>query len=41
MTDAQIAEIQALAAKADQLAEASLSANTRVAYGKAWRAWSE
>ncbi len=27
--------------KADQLVEASLSANTRIAYGKAWRAWSD
>jgi integrase len=41
LTEAQIAEIQALATKADQLTEASLSANTRLAYGKAWRAWSE
>ncbi len=41
LSEAKIAEIKALAEKADQLVEASLSANTRLAYGKAWRAWSE
>jgi integrase len=41
LSAAKIAEIKALAEKADQLVEASLSANTRIAYGKAWRAWSE
>ncbi|MGO4123829.1 hypothetical protein AB4Z01_05485 [Inquilinus sp. YAF38] len=41
MSEAKIAEIKALAEKADQLVEASLSANTRLACGKAWRAWSE
>ncbi|MGL4960611.1 MAG: site-specific integrase [Inquilinus sp.] len=41
LSEAKIAEIQALAQKADQLVEASLSENTRIAYGKAWRAWSE
>ena len=41
LSKAKIAEIKALAEKADQLVEASLSANTRLAYGKAWRAWSE
>ncbi|MDR6290887.1 integrase [Inquilinus ginsengisoli] len=41
LSEAKIAEVQALAAKADQLVEASLSANTRLAYGKAWRAWSD
>jgi integrase len=41
LSEAKIAEIRALAAKANQVVEASLSANTRLAYGKAWRAWSE
>ena len=40
LSEAKIAEIKALATKADQLVEASLSENTRIAYGKAWRAWS-
>jgi hypothetical protein len=40
LSETKIAEIQALAQKADQLVEASLSENTRIAYGKAWRAWS-
>jgi hypothetical protein len=39
LSEAKIAEIKALAQKADQLVEASLSENTRIAYGKAWRAW--
>ena len=34
LTDAQIAEIRRLAERADALVEASLSANTRKAYGK-------
>ena len=41
LSEAQIAEIRALAQKADALVAASLSENTRIAYGKAWRAWSE
>ncbi|WP_342242159.1 site-specific integrase [Inquilinus sp. OTU3971] len=41
LTDAQIAEIRRLAERADALVEASLSANTRKAYGSAWRQWSE
>ncbi|MGK9236331.1 site-specific integrase [Inquilinus limosus] len=41
LSEAKIAEIKALAEKADQLVEVSLAANTRIAYGKAWRAWSE
>ncbi len=41
LSEAKRAEIRALAEKADQLVEASLSENTRIAYGKAWRAWSE
>jgi integrase len=41
LSEGRIAEIRALAERADQLVEASLSANTRLAYGKAWRAWSE
>ncbi|TSD87560.1 tyrosine-type recombinase/integrase [Mycobacterium sp. KBS0706] len=41
LSEAKIAEIKALAQKADQLVEASLSENTRIAYGKAWRAWSD
>ncbi len=40
LSEAKIAEIKALAKKADQLVEASLSENIRIAYGKAWRAWS-
>jgi hypothetical protein len=40
LAEAQQAEIRALANKADQLVEASLAENTRIAYGKAWRAWS-
>jgi len=40
LTEVQIAEIQALAEQADQLVDASASANTRLAYGKAWRQWS-
>ncbi|MGF6227763.1 integrase [Inquilinus ginsengisoli] len=41
LSEAKIAEIKGLAQKADQLVEASHSENTRVAYGKAWRAWSD
>ncbi|MDR6289032.1 integrase [Inquilinus ginsengisoli] len=41
LTEAQRAEIRALAEKADQLVKASLAENTRIAYGKAWRAWSD
>jgi hypothetical protein len=41
LTEAQQAEIRALAEKADQLVEASLAENTRIAYGNAWRAWSD
>ncbi len=41
LTEVQQAEIRALAEKADQLVEASLSENTRIAYGKAWRAWTD
>ncbi|MGF6227700.1 integrase [Inquilinus ginsengisoli] len=41
LTEAQRAEIRRLAARADELVEASLSANTRKAYGSAWRQWSE
>ncbi|MGF6227667.1 integrase [Inquilinus ginsengisoli] len=41
LTEAQIAEIRRLAERADALVEASLSANTRKAYGAAWRQWSE
>jgi integrase len=41
LTEAQQAEIRRLAARADALVEASLSANTRKAYGSAWRQWSE
>ncbi|MDR6290866.1 integrase [Inquilinus ginsengisoli] len=41
LTEAQIAEIRALAEKADELVSAASSANTKLAYGKAWRAWSD
>ncbi|TSD82747.1 hypothetical protein FFK22_041495 [Mycobacterium sp. KBS0706] len=41
LTEAQHAEIRRLAARADELVEASLSANTRKAYGSAWRHWSD
>ncbi|MGO4724851.1 MULTISPECIES: tyrosine-type recombinase/integrase [unclassified Inquilinus] len=41
LTEAQRAEIRRLAERADELVEAALSENTRLAYGKAWRAWSE
>lgn len=41
LTDAQKAEIRRLAERADELVEASLSANTRQAYAAAWRQWSE
>jgi hypothetical protein len=41
LTEAQIAEIRRLAERADALVETSLSANTRKAYGSAWRQWSE
>jgi integrase len=41
LTEAQIAGIRRLAERADALVEASLSANTRKAYGSAWRQWSE
>ena len=41
LTEAQVAEIRRLAERADALVEASLSANTRKAYGSAWRQWSE
>jgi len=41
LTEAQHAEIRRLAARADELVEASLSANTRKAYGSAWRQWSD
>jgi hypothetical protein len=40
LTEEQIAKIQALAEQADQLVDASASANTCLAYGKAWRPWS-
>jgi hypothetical protein len=39
LSEAKIAEIKALAQKADRLVEASLSENTRIAYGKAWSDW--
>ncbi|MGL4964431.1 MAG: hypothetical protein ACRC67_24585, partial [Inquilinus sp.] len=41
LTETQRAEIRRLAARADELVEASLSANTRKAYATAWRQWSE
>ncbi|WP_186002965.1 tyrosine-type recombinase/integrase [Mycobacterium sp. KBS0706] len=41
LTEAQLVEIRRLAERADELVEASLSANTRRAYGTAWRQWSE
>ncbi|MGF6227773.1 integrase [Inquilinus ginsengisoli] len=41
LTEAQIAAIRRVAERADALVEASLSANTRKAYGSAWRQWSE
>ncbi|WP_186002935.1 site-specific integrase [Mycobacterium sp. KBS0706] len=41
LTEGQQAEIRRLAARADELVEASFSANTRKAYGSAWRQWSE
>jgi len=40
LSESQIAEIQLLAARADELVDASLSSNTRRAYGTAWRQWS-
>lgn len=41
LTETQQAEIRRLAERADELVAASLSANTRLAYGKAWRGWSD
>jgi integrase len=41
LTEAQIAEIRTLAARADELVGAASSANTKLAYAKAWRAWSD
>lgn len=41
LTEAQQAEIRRLATRADALVEASLSSNTRKAYGSAWRQWSD
>lgn len=40
LDDTQLTEIRRLAERADELVEASLSANTRKAYGSAWRQWS-
>ncbi len=39
LTDLQRAEIRRLAQRADELVEASLSANTRKAYASAWQQW--
>ena len=39
LTDLQRAEIRRLAQRADELVEASLSANTRKAYATAWQQW--
>lgn len=39
LTDLQRAEIRRLAQRADELVEASLSANTRRAYATAWQQW--
>jgi integrase len=40
LTELQRAEIRRLAERADELVEASLSANSRRAYATAWRQWS-